>query len=100
MRLAAIVLLLGCSSNSGLSTEALDERVAAQRDTLEECVGEEEVSLTAKLTIGPEGDVTSVKADGEAADCVQGIIRTWTFPASDDTTEAELPLTLRPTPPS
>ncbi len=100
MRLAAIVLMLGCGSSSGLSTEVLDERVAAQRDTLEECVGEDEVTLTAKLTIDPEGEVTAVEATGEAADCVQGIIRTWTFPASDETTEAELPLTLRPTPPS
>ena len=88
MRLAAIVLILGCGSSSGLSTEVLDERVAAQRDSLEECVGEDEVSLTAKLTIGPDGDVTAVEADGEAAECVQGIIRIWTFPPADDSTEA------------
>lgn len=98
-------LIGACGSSSGLSTEVLDEHVAAQQGTLQECVAEEEETLLVRLEIAANGQVSGAVAtlDGEpveASECVEGVVRAWTFPEADQTTAAELPLTLRPTGPA
>ena len=111
-RFAALLLMIasgGCAKSGGdLTTQQLSEVVAREQPTLEPCYQaglertpyEHEFRIEAKLSIEPDGSVSSVELDQNGLQgmgpCIEQTIRAWQFPKAKAATHASLPLIFRP----
>jgi tetratricopeptide (TPR) repeat protein len=82
-----------------LDSGAVDEVLRRARAVLARCARQRAVRGVLTLTVGTNGAVSATSTTGideDAARCITGIARRWTFPAPDDVAQVEIPLRLEP----